>query len=169
MSSSSEATVSSVARSFLFVPGDRPERFDKAVASGADAVILDLEDAVAPAAKARARSAVAAWLAGGRRAIVRINGADTAWYGDDLEMVRAVPSAAAMLPKADADSTAQTERVLSGCRIIALVETVAGYMSLAQLACAASALSVTRSGAQGGMPTYQQLLAFLAEQERGER
>ncbi|MEO7058008.1 MAG: aldolase/citrate lyase family protein, partial [Caldimonas sp.] len=51
-----------LARTYLFVPGDRPERFAKAMASGADAVIVDLEDAVAPAAKDLARSALSAWL-----------------------------------------------------------------------------------------------------------
>ncbi len=51
---------SDVARSYLFVPADRPERFDKACASGAHAVIVDLEDAVAPAAKDGARAALAA-------------------------------------------------------------------------------------------------------------
>ena len=45
-------------RSLLFVPGDRPERFDKAAASGADAIILDLEDSVAPERKGYARDAV---------------------------------------------------------------------------------------------------------------
>ncbi len=49
-------------RSYLFVPADRPERFAKAQASGADAVIIDLEDAVAPHAKATARAALADWL-----------------------------------------------------------------------------------------------------------
>ena len=50
-------------RSLLFVPGDRPERFAKAAESGADAIILDLEDSVAPAAKDKARAAVADYLA----------------------------------------------------------------------------------------------------------
>lgn len=50
-------------RSFLYVPGDRPDRIDKAMASGADAVLVDLEDAVAPAAKAAARRNVVEWLA----------------------------------------------------------------------------------------------------------
>lgn len=52
------------ARSLLFVPGHTPQRFDRALASGADAVILDLEDAVAPQDKAQAREHVAAWLRG---------------------------------------------------------------------------------------------------------
>ena len=50
------------ARTYLFVPGTRPERFDKALASGADRVVLDLEDAVAADDKASARSAIATWL-----------------------------------------------------------------------------------------------------------
>ena len=49
-------------KTYLFVPGNRPERFDKACAAGADAVILDLEDAVPPEAKAQAREAVVKWL-----------------------------------------------------------------------------------------------------------
>ena len=54
-------------RSYLFVPADRPERIAKALASGADAVIVDLEDAVAPDAKEPAREALRGWLAQGRR------------------------------------------------------------------------------------------------------
>ena len=64
-------------RSYLFVPADRPERFDKALRAGADAVIVDLEDAVAPAAKPAARDALAAWLGSteARPVVVRINAA----------------------------------------------------------------------------------------------
>ncbi|MBD4434508.1 CoA ester lyase, partial [Xanthomonas citri pv. citri] len=58
---------------FLFVPGDRPERFDKAVAAGADLVVLDLEDAVPAGAKDAARGHVVDWLAKGGPAAVRIN------------------------------------------------------------------------------------------------
>ena len=74
----------SLPRSYLFVPGDRPERFAKALASGADAVVLDLEDAVAPAAKDAARDAVAAFLSGAgadqERCVVRINDEATPWF-----------------------------------------------------------------------------------------
>jgi citrate lyase subunit beta/citryl-CoA lyase len=126
--------MSRVARSLLFVPGDRPERFDKAVASGAHEVVLDLEDAVAPAAKAAARGMVALWLSTGREAFVRINALHTEWYADDLRMLRAVPSACVMLPKADADSLVRTAQALPGRRIIALLETVSGCMELAQMA-----------------------------------
>src|SRR3546814_16324101 len=59
-------------RSLLFVPGDQPERFEKAAASGTDAVILDLEDSVRPANKAKARTAVAAWLKESEGSLARI-------------------------------------------------------------------------------------------------
>ncbi len=123
-----------IARSLLFVPGDRPERFDKAAASGAHAVVLDLEDAVAPAAKSRARDAVAAWLAGGRPALVRINAAGTAWFDDDLRMVRAAAGAGLMLPKADVDAMSQVAAAMTGRPVIALLETVAGYFGVQALA-----------------------------------
>jgi citrate lyase subunit beta/citryl-CoA lyase len=124
-----------IARSLLFVPGNRPERFDKAAASGAHHVILDLEDAVAPEAKAEARAAVAAWLAAGRQAVVvRINGADTPWFRDDLSMVQAAPSAGAVVPKADAATLPEVAAALPGRHLIALLETVKGWMELDRLA-----------------------------------
>lgn len=131
MSSSNNARL---ARTLLFVPADRPERFDKAAASGAHEVILDLEDAVAPSAKGTARRSAAQWLADGGRAIVRINGVDTPWWEEDVAMLRACPDAPVMLPKAEAGSLARTTAALPGRRIIALVETVAGYMELREVA-----------------------------------
>lgn len=105
-------------RSLLFVPGDRPERFGKAMASGADAVILDLEDAVAPSAKGRARDAVAALLAGagGDRTapcaiFVRINPLETADIADDL--AAAAGADAIVLPKAEgAESVVRLDALL---------------------------------------------------------
>lgn len=79
----------------LYVPGDRPDRFAKAAASGADVVILDLEDAVAPAAKEQAREAVGAWLsarAAGPDAHIpavqiRVNPLGSAWGAGDAAML----------------------------------------------------------------------------------
>lgn len=122
--------MSRIARSLLFVPGDRPERFVKAAASGAHDVILDLEDAVAPAGKAQARAAVAAWLADGGKAIVRINGADTPWFEDDVAILRMAAHARVMLPKAEPESLARLASLLAQRPVIALVETVAGYLAL---------------------------------------
>lgn len=121
------------ARSLLFVPGNRPERFAKAAASGAHAIVLDLEDAVPPDGKDAAREAVAVWLHAGRSGIVRVNAADTPWHADDLRMLAATP-AAAMLAKADADAVAGAAAALPGRAIVALVETVKGYMELARVA-----------------------------------
>ncbi len=126
--------MSRIARSFLFVPGDRPERFAKAAASGAHEIVLDLEDAVAPAAKDQARHAVGAWLADGGRAIVRINGADTPWFEGDLAILRAAPGAQVMLPKAEPGSLVRLAQALPQRAVIALVETVAGYLSLSDVA-----------------------------------
>ncbi len=88
-------------RSLLFVPGDRPERFDKAAASGADAIILDLEDSVAAAAKADARAAVARYLSGPASVarFVRVNPLGSEGLADDLPAARGADGV--MLPKAE--------------------------------------------------------------------
>lgn len=125
--------MSSLERSFLFVPGHQPEKFDKAVASGAHAVILDLEDAVAPNMKQDAREAVAAWLLSGQHAVVRINAAQTEWYEDDIAMVKKVAGASVMLPKADEASLLLTTRALPGRSVIGLVETVRAYMDIRRI------------------------------------
>jgi citrate lyase subunit beta/citryl-CoA lyase len=88
-------------RSYLFVPGNRPERYAKALAAGADAVIIDLEDAVAPADKAAARNAVRAWLSPAHPVLVRINSADTAWFAEDAELAGLPGVAGIVLPKAE--------------------------------------------------------------------
>ena len=88
-------------RAYLFVPADRPERYAKARASGADAVIVDLEDAVAPAGKSAARDALANALDERTPLVVRINAAGTPWFDDDVELCRHPGVVAVMLPKAD--------------------------------------------------------------------
>jgi citrate lyase subunit beta / citryl-CoA lyase len=91
-------------RSLLFVPGDRPERFEKALASGADAVILDLEDSVAPANKPRAREAVHDFVlrrAGETNLLIRINPLASPEFEDDLVALSGLHPFAIMLPKAE--------------------------------------------------------------------
>ena len=90
-------------RSMLFVPGDRPERFAKAAASGADAVILDLEDAVVPEKRPQARLEIAAYLASAERNVplwVRINPVDTDDALGDLAAVIDARPDGVVLPKA---------------------------------------------------------------------
>ena len=92
-------------RSYLFVPADRPERYAKALAAGADAVIVDLEDAVAPDAKDRPRATCLRALAGrGRRAgpVVRARQRRRhAWFDADLALPARRGVAAVLLPKAE--------------------------------------------------------------------
>src|SRR5258707_15244155 len=86
----------------ISLPADRIERLPKALASAADAIILDLEDGVAPAAKARARAAIAALPMQERRIVVRVNAVATPWHKDDLAMVRGLGwPVTVMLPKAE--------------------------------------------------------------------
>lgn len=91
------------ARSFLFVPGDRPERFSKAAGAGADALILDLEDSGASERKTTARQAVADWLAAERvtPTFVRINPLGGGLVGDDLDAVLPGAPGGLVLPKAE--------------------------------------------------------------------
>lgn len=134
-------------RTYLFVPGDRPERFEKALASGADAVVLDLEDAVADNAKAPAREAIARWCGAATEAarshiVVRINDLRTPEAADDLAMLRDSGIAALMLPKAEsADQVHGVRAVLPGAAVIALIETARG---VAQAPSVAAATGVAR-------------------------
>jgi citrate lyase subunit beta/citryl-CoA lyase len=124
------------ARSLLFVPGDRPERFDKAAASGADVVLCDLEDAVAPEHKAEARAQVAGW-ASRHPAAVRINAVGTSWHEEDLAAVSAAAGVVAVvLPKADTVEaiTATAERLPDGLPLYALIETARGVRDVDRLA-----------------------------------
>ncbi len=97
-------------RSLLFVPGDRPDRFAKAAASGADALILDLEDAVAASAKDTARAAVRDWLGQGAALprFVRINPVDGPLAAADLVALAGTRPDAIMVPKAEGAATIAT-------------------------------------------------------------
>ena len=124
------------ARTLLFVPGNRPERFEKAARCGADAVVLDLEDSVPPADKLAARAAIAReWtrlLGLGVPLVVRINTADGEIGRADLAWLAALPSpAAVMVPKAESvSSLEQVHHALHGVPILALIESAAGYAAL---------------------------------------
>lgn len=88
-------------QSYLFVPGSRPERFERALASGADAVIVDLEDAVEPTAKEAAREAIANWVSRSHPVLVRINGRATPWFEQDAKLGALDGVAGIVLPKAE--------------------------------------------------------------------
>lgn len=142
----------STAVTYLFVPGDRPERFDKAAAAKPDVMILDLEDAVHPDAKPAARQAIAQWLATGpaANAYVRINDSVAAGFAADIEWLRTLPKgtplAGLMVPKAeDAAALASITEVLRGinpnAEVVAIIETALG---LHQVDAVATAKGVAR-------------------------
>lgn len=124
-------------RTLLFVPGNRPDRFDKAVACGADAVILDLEDAVAPDAKSQARDAVANWLSPGREVLVRVNGVETPWFQDDIAMALAPGVTGIVLPKVEG----MDEGFIAACvaaqkAILPMIESAVGLSNAGLIALA---------------------------------
>jgi citrate lyase subunit beta/citryl-CoA lyase len=122
------------ALSLLFVPGSRPDRFDKAAASGADVVVLDLEDAVGAEDKDDARVAVAAWLGTGT-GVVRVNAAGSPFHGDDLATLAGLPGLhAVMLPKAERANDVASVASRAGVPVIPLVETAVGVRELHELA-----------------------------------
>lgn len=119
-------------RTYLFVPGNRPERFAKALASGADAVVLDLEDAVATDAKDAARAAVAAWAAAAdprqrARAVVRINDVGSEHHAEDLRLLVAAGLPSVMLAKAEGPEQIAAVRAAAGdLQVLALIESACG-------------------------------------------
>ena len=126
-------------RSYLFVPGNRPERFEKARAAGADVVILDLEDAVQPDEKPAARAAVLAAADAARPAWVRINSSDTQWFADDVAALTGHPGVAGIvLPKAETQDhiAAVLAQAHGALTVLPIVETARGFANLAAL-CAA--------------------------------
>jgi citrate lyase subunit beta/citryl-CoA lyase len=129
-------------RTYLFVPGNRPERFAKALASGADAIVLDLEDAVEAAAKGQAREAIARWFdqsveADRKRIVVRINDAQSNGFADDLRLLHEAGIPNVMLPKAESAAQVQAVRgVVPVARVLALIESACGVDQVQQVAAA---------------------------------
>jgi citrate lyase subunit beta/citryl-CoA lyase len=119
-------------RTLLFVPADRPDRFDKAARAGADVVILDLEDAVPVERKAEARAAAVAWLAehGG---CARINALGTPWHEEDVAALRGL-TMGIVLPMAAGAADATAVHRTTGAPVLALVETARGVLAAPGLA-----------------------------------
>ena len=122
-------------RSYLFVPGNRPDRFDKACATRAHAVIVDLEDAVPAADKERARAALTQWLTPQRQVLVRVNAADTGLFAYAQIIAEPRCVGGIVLPKAErADDV---DRVAAACRdvpVLALIESAQGLWNVLAVA-----------------------------------
>ena len=141
-------------RSLLFVPGDRPERFPKAASSGADALILDLEDSVSAEKKPEARAAIAAWLAGERQVpcFVRVNPLDSEHVRADLDAVLGARPDGIVLPKAEGAASVRRLIEMAGadCPTILPIasETPAAVFQLATYAEVSSHLAGVTWGAE---------------------
>jgi citrate lyase subunit beta/citryl-CoA lyase len=139
-------------RSILFVPGSSPRMLEKARGLASDAVVLDLEDAVAPDAKEAARVWVAEAVKGfgSREVMVRINPPQSEWGAEDLAMMRAARPDAIILPKVQSVVDVATVRV--GLPLWAMIETPMALLNLAAIAA---------SGVKGLLLGSNDLLAMM--------
>lgn len=139
-------------RSVLYMPASNVRALDKARNLPADCIIMDLEDAVAPAMKADARrQAIEAVQADGyglREVAVRINAAGTEWFEDDLAAVIASDAHAIVLPKVEDAETVQhvADRLPEGMALWAMIETPRGVANVEAIAMAHSRLQVLVMG-----------------------
>lgn len=143
-------------RSLLYMPGSNTRAMEKAKTLPIDAVILDLEDSVAPDAKAEARKLVAATVKGGgfgrREVFVRVNGIETPWFSDDLDAVVPARPDVLLVPKVSSPKTLEMigQRLLdmhadARVRVWIMVETPLAVFDIRELAAVASD-SETRLG-----------------------
>jgi len=128
-------------RSVLYLPGSNARAMEKARTLACDAIIFDLEDAVAPTEKVGARTTLAEALRqggfGNRARLVRVNGAETEWGADDLATLRGLPFDGVLLPKVnDAAAIAAARAALPGVPVWAMMETGAGILNAQEIACA---------------------------------
>jgi citrate lyase subunit beta / citryl-CoA lyase len=134
-------------RSVLYMPGSNARAMEKARELAADAVILDLEDAVAPDAKAKARELIVKALTDGgfgrREVVVRVNGLDTAWWADDLAVAAAKPDAVLVPKVSTPDEVRQVAARLAAIgaapelRVWAMMETPLAMLNVRDIAAAA--------------------------------
>lgn len=158
-------------RSLLFVPGARPDRFAKALATAADIVCIDLEDAVLPDQKVAAREAVSSYLAGldaatARRMAVRINGVTTLEGLKDLAALAGRAPATVLLPKTETPRDVEiVTAALGDVGVLPLVETVRGLRAADAIAAAPGTAALMFGGADfaaeiGATMDFEPLLAI---------
>jgi citrate lyase subunit beta/citryl-CoA lyase len=131
-----------ISRSWLLVPGTRPELFTPAMNSRADQIILDIEDAVDPALKPKALEDVQAWLASGGRGWVRINDRASDFWSDDLNAFRDIPGLLGVMLAKTEDGSHVTEtfdRLGGTTPVLALIESALGIEEARNIACARGA------------------------------
>lgn len=167
-----QSPADSIVRTALFVPGSRPERFVKALASGADAVIVDFEDAVEASLKAQARDNLEAFLGANpeARVRVRVNAAGDPEQAADLELCRRLPGVIGiLLPKAE---RAMQVRIAASCGkpVWPLIESARGLLALGEIAACEGVERLTFGGLDLaldiGMSSGTQAAAMVYDQVR---
>ena len=126
-------------RSVLYIPGGRERALQKARGLAADAIIFDLEDAVGPQEKTQARALLAEALRGDgygpRMKILRVNGLDSPWGAEDLEVARGLAPDAVLIPKVSSPADVEAvAKALPGQPLWAMMETPRGILNAAAIA-----------------------------------
>ena len=156
---------------YLFVPGHRSDRFAKALASHANFIIIDLEDAVAPQDKTLARNNAVEWLSNNvsarHQTILRINGLGTEYFAQDVQALRDGDCAAIMVPKVESDQVLQEIRSQLKGRSIPLIPIIESALGLLNVQSIAQAHGVERLAfgsvdfqLDTGIPSEGQALLF---------
>lgn len=123
-------------RSMLFVPANRPERYSKALNSGSDAVIIDLEDAVPEADKLTARVQLKQWLIAHpeQQVMIRVNADQTPWFTEDIQLAQYANVCAIILPKAEQHSSFAAILHIRELEIYPIIETPYGMAHVEEIA-----------------------------------
>ena len=162
--------VNKSARSYLFVPANRVERFEKALNTSADAVIIDLEDAVPVDLKISARESLKQWLVEHpqHQVMIRVNAKQTEWFQEDIQLAMLSNVIAIVLPKTESVEDIQAVADIRNLDIYPLIETPLGLAHVRQIAAAPSVRALMfgsidfqlEMDMQGG---YHELLSFRNE------
>ncbi len=157
-------------RSYLFVPANRTERYEKALSTQADAVIIDLEDAVPVEQKNSARQVLSQWLLEHpeQKVMVRVNSSQTEWFTQDIQLVQYPNVSAIVLPKAESVEDIKVILDIRNIDIFPLIETPLGFSKVREIALAPQVCSLMfgsidfqlEMNMQGG---YLELLSFRNE------
>lgn len=125
-------------QTLLFVPANRPERFDKALASGADAIIIDLEDAVPAAEKDAAGTTLGGWLdnQAANSVLLRINGTGSPWFSQDTSLCRSAAVAGIIVPKADDPAALKELAHITEKPLLPFIESARAFTHLNEIAAA---------------------------------
>lgn len=123
-------------RSFLFVPANRTERYSKALNSGSDAVIIDLEDAIPTEHKLESRALLKQWLLDHptEKVMIRVNADQTEWFAEDIQLAQLSNVIALVLPKAEQKQAFEAIQKIRSLDVYPIIETPYGMANVEQIA-----------------------------------